>query len=102
MTAAEEGKRIQWSIRRTHWIDCTSPDTPSWSWDQLTYRIHPDDLTPPDPYRHLKDALAAGKRIRANVPSWSFPTMWDGNINHWAFNLPPECYEIEPDPNHGT
>jgi hypothetical protein len=97
MTAAEEGKRIQWSTRRTHWIDCVSHDTPSWSWNELTYRIHPDDLNPPDPHQHLKDALKAGKRIGIK----STNRYYDKNYP-WKFCYRPDLYEIEPDPQPWT
>jgi hypothetical protein len=98
MTAAEEGKRIQWSVSCTHWNDCTSPDTPSWSWGELTYRIHPDDLNPPDPYQHLKDALAAGKRIRLKSNAWFGSAAWFGMEIAPKFHYPAADYEIEPEP----
>jgi len=97
MTAFEQGKRIQFRfIIDPEWEDIAYP---YWHWGSCDYRIHPDDLNPPDPYQHLKDALAAGKRIRMKGEN---ADGWQGSDAKWGFILPPDRYEIEPDPQPWT
>jgi hypothetical protein len=91
MTAAHLGLRIQSEERGFRLGFCDDKD-PSWNWRDWDFRIHPDDLNPPDPYQHLKDALAAGKRIGIK----STNRYYDKNYP-WKFCYHPDLYEIEPD-----
>ena len=49
-----------------------------------------------DPYRHLKDVLVAGKRIRLKYHDGRL-SEYMGSSAKWSLTYPPECYEIEPD-----
>jgi hypothetical protein len=74
---------------------------PSWSWDLVTYEIHPDDLNPPHPCQHILDAMDAGKRVRI-IHTSGHRSEWSDKTTKLAFDLPPDRYEIEPDPQPWT
>jgi len=90
MQAAKEGKRIQCDDKLDGGI-WHAVGKPSWNWFNTEYRIHPDDLNPPDPYKPFKDALAAGRRVRC------FKTNWQSDPNEFTWSADPDDYEIEPE-----
>ncbi|MHB8914934.1 MAG: hypothetical protein ACYC4K_03880 [Thiobacillus sp.] len=50
-----------------------------------------------DPYQHLRDALAAGKRIRLILPDGGYTAYLRDDIRSWGLTQPADRYEIEPD-----